>query len=119
MKKIIATLALLTTVIVFGQDTISASQAKDFIGQQIILKGKIASIKMAGEGKSTNYINVDAPYPNAVFTVVIPNKALPTLGFVIDQSVGKQIIVKGKVSVFDKDPKQIPQIYNPFFIEVK
>lgn len=119
MKKIITLITLISTAIVFGQDTITTSQAKDFIGKQVILKGKIASIKMAGEGKSTNYINVDAPYPNAVFTIVIPNKAIPTLGFIIDESVGKQIIVKGKVDVYDKDPKQIPQIYNPMFIKVK
>ena len=73
---------------------------------------------MAGEGRSTNYINVDAAYPDAVFTIVIPNRVLETLGFKIEESVGKQIIVKGKVQVYDKDPKQIPQIFNPSFIQV-
>lgn len=119
MKNFILFTLFIYTVLGFSQDTITANQAKDFVGKEVILKGKIASIKMAGEGKSTNYINVDAAYPNAIFTVVIPNRALDLLGFKIEESVGKQIIVKGNVQVYDKDPKQIPQIFNPLFIKVK
>ena len=118
MKKLFLLFILTLNGLTYAQDTITSSQAKDFIGKEVVLKGKIASIKMAGEGRSTNYINVDAAYPNAVFTVVIPNKSLETLGFKIEESVGKQIIVKGKVQVYDKDPKQIPQIFNPSFIQV-
>ena len=118
MKKLFLLFILTLNGLTYAQDTITSTQAKDFIGKEVVLKGKIASIKMAGEGRSTNYINVDAAYPDAVFTVVIPNRALETLGFKIEESVGKQIIVKGKVQVYDKDPKQIPQIFNPSFIQV-
>ena len=119
MKNIIICTLLIYSFLGYSQDTITSSQAKDFIGKEVFLKGKIASIKMAGEGKSTNYINVDAAYPNAVFTVVIPNRALDALNFKLEESIGKQIVVKGKIQVYDKDPKQIPQIFNPFFIQVK
>lgn len=119
MKKLSLLIVLICSFLGFSQDTITSRQAKDFIGKEIILKGKIASIKMAGEGKSTNYINVDGAYPNAVFTVVITNRALESLSFKIEESVGKQIIVKGKVQLYDKDPKQIPQIFNPFFIQIR
>ena len=103
----------------FSQDTITTLQVKDFIGKEVILKGKIASFKMASEGKSTNYINVDKTFPNNVFTIVIPNRALETLGFKIEESKDKTVIVKGKVEVYEKDPKQIPQIFNPKIIQVK
>ncbi|MBC7495197.1 MAG: hypothetical protein H7221_09335 [Flavobacterium sp.] len=119
MKLFSILIFLIFSFLGFSQDTITATQAKDFIGKEIVLKGKIASVKMAGEGKSTNYINVDFAYPNSVFTVVIPNYALDKLSFKIEDSVGKQIIVKGKVQVYDKDVKQIPQIFNPGFIQVK
>lgn len=119
MKNINILIFLVCSVFGFSQDTITATQAKNFIGKEVILKGKIASIKMAGEGKSINYINVDAAYPNAVFTVVVLSHSLEKLPFKIEESVGKQIIVKGKVQVYDKDPKQIPQIFNPNFIIVK
>ena len=119
MKLFSILIFLIFSFLGFSQDTITATQAKDFIGKEIVLKGKIASVKMAGEGKSTNYINVDFAYPNSVFTVVIPNYALDKLSFNIEDSVGKQIVVKGKVQVYDKDVKQIPQIFNPGFIQVK
>lgn len=119
MKNLIILLSVLFFNNSFSQDTISTSQAKDFIGKEVVLKGKIASFKMAGEGKTTNYINVDKAYPNNVFTIVIPNRTLETLGFKIEESKDKTIIVKGKVEVYEKDPNQIPQIYNPKFIFVK
>ena len=41
------------------------------------------------------------------------------LGFKIEESKGKTIIVKGKVEIYEKDPKQTPQIFNPKIIVVK
>lgn len=119
MKTVILYLFLMFGVFCLAQDTISTSQAKDFIGKEIILKGTVASFKMAGEGKSTNYINVDKAFPDNVFTIVIPNYALDKLGFKIEDSKGKQIIVKGKVEIYEKDPNKIPQIFNPKEIYVR
>ena len=119
MKTVILYLFLTFGAFCLAQDTISTSQAKDFIGKEIILKGTVASFKMAGEGKSTNYINVDKAFPDNVFTIVIPNYALDKLGFKIEDSKGKQIIVKGKVEIYEKDPKKIPQIFNPQEIYIR
>ena len=119
MKTFILYLLLMFKAFSFAQDTISTSQAKDFIGKEVILKGTVASYKMAGEGKSTNYINVDKAYPNNVFTIVIPNYALDKLGFKIEDSKGKQIIVRGKVEIYEKDPNKNPQIFNPKEIYIR
>jgi hypothetical protein len=54
-----------------------------------------------------------------VFTVVISNKYLEEHQLDLAQSVGKEITVKGTISVYEKDPKKIPQIYNPLEIEIK
>ena len=117
MKLLVA--LIFFTISGFSQDTITSFQAKDFIGKEIFLKGKIASFKMASEGKTNNYINIDKAYPNNIFTIVIPNKALETLGFKIEESKDKVIIVKGKIEVYEKDPNQTPQIYNPKFIKLR
>lgn len=119
MKKffIITFLILVTTS--FAQETITTSQAKEYIGKEVILKGKIASFKLASEGKSTNYINIDKPYPDNVFTIVMSNKYLEEHQLDLSQSVGKEIKVKGTISVYEKDPKKIPQIFNPLEIEIK
>jgi hypothetical protein len=119
MKKLFVITFLIFLTTSFAQETITTSQAKEYIGKEVILKGKIASIKLASEGKSTNYINIDKPYPENVFTVVISNKYLEEHQLDLSQSVGKEITVKGIISVYEKDPKKIPQIFNPLEIEIK
>ena len=119
MKKIIVVVVFLFSVFGFCQDTISTSQVKDFIGKEVVLMGKVASFKLAAEGKYTTYINVDEPFPKNIFTVVVSNKFLETQNLKLDDSKGKQIIVRGTIEIYDKDPKKIPQIYNPSFIKIK
>ncbi|MBC7524297.1 MAG: hypothetical protein H7239_07650, partial [Flavobacterium sp.] len=71
MKKSLILFALLFSSILFAQDTIQTSKVAENIGKLVWVKGKIASYKLAGEGKTTNYINIDQSYPNNIFTVVL------------------------------------------------
>lgn len=103
----------------FAQDTITAQKAKEYIGKEVVLIGKIASFKVASEGKSTNFINVDKAYPNNVFTVVVTNKYLQEKNIQLSNSKGKKIIAKGIISIYENDPKKIPQIFNPTVLEIK
>lgn len=119
MKKILFVLLFSISAVSFSQDTITSAKAQENIGKEVILKGKIASFKLASEGKSTNYINIDKAYPDNIFTVVLSNKYLEEHQLDIINSKGKKIIVKGTISVYDKDPKKIPQIFNPLEIQIK
>ena len=119
MKKFLILFLLCFSSSILAQETITSEQAKDYIGKEVVLKGKIASIKLASEGKTTNYINIDKAYPNNVFTVVVSNKYLEEHKLDIANSVGKEITVKGTISVYDKDPKKTPQIFNPLEIEIQ
>jgi hypothetical protein len=101
------------------QDTITTDKAKDFMGKLVLVKGKVVSFKLAAEGKSTNYINIDKPYPESIFTVVISNSYLEKLNIKIEDLKDKTIYVKGTISVYKNDPKQIPQIFNPISIVIK
>ncbi|WP_395044781.1 hypothetical protein [Flavobacterium sp.] len=119
MKNLFNFVLLFFTTSIFAQETITSEQAKDNIGKVVIIKGKIASLKLASEGKNINFINIDKAYPNKVFTVVLTNKYLEEHKLDIANSVGKEIIVKGKITIYDKDPKKIPQIFNPSELEIK
>jgi hypothetical protein len=119
MKKIFLIAFLSFASISFAQETITTAQAQDNIGKEVILKGTIASFKLASEGKSTNYINIDKAYPDNVFTVVLSNKYLEDHQLDLANSKGKQITVKGTITIYEKDPKKIPQIFNPAAIEIK
>lgn len=119
MKILLSIAFVIITSLSFSQETITAFQAKENIGKEVILKGRVASVKLASEGKSTNYINIDKAYPDNVFTIVITNKYLEEHKLDIASIIGKEITVKGTISVYEKDPKKIPQIFNPREIEIK
>jgi len=103
----------------FSQDTITTTKAKDYINSLACVTGKVMSYKLASEGKSTNYINIDAAYPNNIFTIVVTNEYLQTSKVKIEDLKDKIIFVYGRITTYKNDPKQIPQIFNPRWIEVK
>lgn len=119
MKNFLILMALLFSLIAFSQDTIAASQAKNYIGKEVILKGRISSFRLASEGKSTNLINIDRAYPDQIFTVVVSNQYLFDNKIDLNNAKGRFVVIKGTVSVYEKDPKKIPQIVNPSEFQIK
>lgn len=119
MKKIVLFLLFIFTANSFSQETISADKAKEYLEKVVFVEGKAVSYKLAPEGKSINYINVDKKFPENIFTVIVTNDWLPKLNIKIQDLLNKTIIIKGKISVYKNDPKQIPQIFNPESIEIK
>ena len=119
MKNLITAVLLLFSMNCFSQDTITTAKVKDFMDKEVCVIGKVVSFKLASEGKNTNYINIDKPYPESIFTVVIANFYLEKLNIKIEDLKDKNIYIKGKITTYKNDPKQIPQIYNPISITIK
>lgn len=119
MKKLILAFVLLFSLNCLAQDTITTAKAKEYMDKEVCVLGKVVSFKLASEGKNTNYINIDQPYPESVFTVVISNFYLEKLNIKIEDLKDKEIYIKGKITTYKNDPKQIPQIYNPISITIK
>jgi hypothetical protein len=119
MKNIVTTFLLVFSIHCFSQDTITTAKVKEYMDKEVCVLGKVVSFKLATEGKFTNYINIDKPYPESVFTVVITNNYLEKLNIKIEDLKDKNIYIKGKITTYKNDPKQIPQIYNPISIVVK
>jgi hypothetical protein len=92
---------------------------KDYMEKEVCVVGKVVSYKLASNGKNTNYINIDKPYPDSVFTMVISNFYLEKLNIKIEDLKDKTIYINGKITTYKNDPKQIPQIYNPISIVVE
>lgn len=101
---------------IFSQDTIPTSKVLDYMNKVAVVTGKVVSYKIAAEGKTINFINLDKQYPNCPFTIIISNEYLTTLNLKLQDLKNKTIFVKGKITVYDKDPKQTPQIFNPITI---
>ena len=103
----------------FAQDTITTAKVKEYMDKEVCVLGKVVSFKLAAEGRNSNYINIDKPYPENIFTVVISSSYLEKLNIKIEDLKGKNIYAKGKITIYKNDPKQIPQIFNPISIEIK
>lgn len=119
MKNVVFLFFLSFSINCFSQDTITTAKIQDYMDKEVCVVGKVVSFKLASEGKNTNYINIDKPYPESVFTVVISNYYLEKLNIKIEDLKDKYIYIKGTISTYKNDPKQIPQIYNPKSIEIK
>ena len=119
MKNLILTVLLIFCSHAFSQDTISTDKAKDYLDKVAVVKGKVMSFKLASDGKTTNYINIDKKYPDNIFTIVVTNDYLKKQNIKIEELLNKQVYIKGKISVYKNDPKQLPQIFNPQVLELK
>jgi len=107
MKRIITVLFLLTALNSFAQgDTIKAKKAKSMINKDVIVKAMVAGSKLIDkDGKRTLILSLDKPYPKTPLQVIFFNRALTDLNpqVLLD---GKNIIVKGTVTIY-KDKPQI------------
>lgn len=119
MKNILTIFFFIFSLNVFSQDTIPTTKAKDYIDNLACITGKVVSYKLATEGKTVNYINIDSAYPNNVFTIVVTNEYLETSKIKIEELKDKFIFAYGRITTYKNDPKQIPQIFNPRWINVK
>jgi hypothetical protein len=97
---------------------LTAAEAKDHIGEQATVCGKVASTRYAAttRGKPT-FLNLDKPYPSQVFTVLIWGENRPKFGAPEEQYRGKQICVTGTITEYRKAPEIV--VSDPQSIEVQ
>jgi hypothetical protein len=107
MRRAAIVLALLCSALAYGQTSISASEAKNHIGESATVCGEIASAHYAARSRGNpTFINLDKPYPNQIFTVLIWGSDRPKFGDPEETYRNKQICVTGQIS----DYKGVPQI---------
>src|SRR6266705_2885072 len=97
---------------------LTAAEAKDHIGEQATVCGKVTSTRYAAttRGKPT-FLNLDKPYPSQVFTVLIWGENRPKFGAPEEQYRGKQICVKGTLTEYRKAHEIV--VSDPQSIEVQ
>jgi hypothetical protein len=77
---IVSLLALSASSTALAQ-SISASEARNHVGERAKVCGKVAGEKTAtGSKGQPTFINVDAPYPNQIFTILIWNEDRKSVG---------------------------------------
>lgn len=101
--------------VVAQDNAIPAKDAGQHVGKTIWVLCEVKGFREAREEGKPNFINVGAPYPNHIFTVVTIGDFKEKYELDLASLKDKTILVYGKVEVF----KNLPQIKNPEKIVVK
>lgn len=88
--------------------TITAAEAKDHIGEEATVCGKVVSAKYAAASRgSPTFLNLDRPYPNQVFTVVIWGRDRAKFDKPEVDYKDKRICVTGKIESYRGVPEMV------------
>jgi hypothetical protein len=97
---------------------LAALDVKDHIGEQATVCGKVASLRYAAttRGKPT-FLNLDKPYPNQIFTILIWGENREKFGTPEEKYRDKQVCVAGKISEYRGSPEIV--VSDPQSIDVQ
>jgi micrococcal nuclease len=104
---------LLTTLIgivllspVQAQKKLTATEAKEHIGDNATVCGDVVSARYASSSKGQpTFLNLDKPYPNQIFTVVIWGSNRSKFKTPEEDYKDKKVCVTGKISAYDGVPE--------------
>ena len=104
---ILALGAIILSILQSAPPVIEAERAKDYIGQKATVCGKVVSTKYAAASRgSPTFLNLDRPYPDHVFTVVIWGGDRAKFGEPEVDYKGERICVTGEIESY----RGVPQI---------
>jgi hypothetical protein len=107
VKQTILFLALAATCATTfaSADKITPAQAKDYVGKQATVCGVVASANFAARSKrQPTFLYLDKPYPNHIFTAVIPIEDRPKFGKP-ETLKGRRVCVSGLVEDYRGKPQ--------------
>jgi hypothetical protein len=101
---------VLASVVAIGpllaQQKLSASDAKDHIGEKATVCGSVVSTHYApGTKGQPTFLNLDKPYPNRVLTVMMWGENRSKFGTPESAYKGKRICVTGKITEYRRVPE--------------
>jgi micrococcal nuclease len=104
---LVLVLAVGTSVSSFAQQRLTAAEAKAHVGEQATVCGSVASVHYATRSKGEpTFINLDKPYPNQIFTILIWGSDRPKFGSPEQKYSGKEVCATGAITVF----RDVPEI---------
>jgi DNA/RNA endonuclease YhcR with UshA esterase domain len=113
--SLVSLVGLTLTTPAIAQKKLTASEAKEHFGETATVCGEVVSTRYADStnGQPT-FLNLDKPYPNQVFTVVVWGNNRSKFGAPENDYKGKRICITGKITayaglpeIFADEPKQI------------
>lgn len=110
-----AALACSWSLVALAQKKLTAEEAKEHFGDNATVCGDVASTEHAASSKGEpTFLNLDKPFPNHIFTIVIWGENRGKFGKPEEDYKGKRICVTGRITAYAglpeivaNDPKQI------------
>jgi hypothetical protein len=115
---VVPAVVVLSVALGYAQTSISAAEAKNHVGERETVCGQVVSTHYAARSRGNpTFINLDKPYPDQIFTVLIWGSDRPKFGDPEEMYRNKHICATGKIS----DYKGVPEIvaYDPSQINVR
>jgi hypothetical protein len=104
--RTIAVFLLLSTIQLAAQNTYTTGQAKDHIGESATVCGVVASTHFATSSRGEpTFLNLDKPYPNPIFTVLIWGSDRAKFGTPEHDYAKKAICVTGMIEEYRGTPE--------------
>jgi DNA/RNA endonuclease YhcR with UshA esterase domain len=89
-----------------AQKKLTAAEAKDHVGETATVCGSVVSTRYAASTKGQpTFLNLDKPYPNQVFTVLIWGENRSKFGTPESEYKGKRICIAGKITEYRGAPE--------------
>src|SRR5713226_4555303 len=99
--EVVSDVVVLMLGVGHAQTSLSATDAKNHIGEKATVCGEVASTRYSARSRGNpTFINLDKPYPNEIFTVVIWGSNRSKFGRPEVDYSEKRICVTGKISLF-------------------
>lgn len=93
-----------------AQKKLTAPEAREHFGETATVCGEVVSARYASTSKGEpTFLNLDKPFPNQVFTIVIWGNNRSKFGVPEDVFKGKRICVSGKITAYDGVPEIIAE----------
>ncbi len=110
-------LVLLSTGFVFAQSRVTASEAKNHVGESATVCGDVVSTHYAARTKgSPTFLNLDKPYPNQIFTILIWGSDRSKFGDPEEKYGNKKVCVTGLIKNYRGVPEVVAE--QPSQIEI-
>jgi DNA/RNA endonuclease YhcR with UshA esterase domain len=87
-------------------NTLTADEAKNHIGENATVYGVVAGTHYAEQTKgSPTFVNLDKPYPNQLFTILVWDEDLPKFSPKPSAWEGKRVCATGTITSYRGSPE--------------
>ncbi|HTV57675.1 MAG TPA: DNA-binding protein [Verrucomicrobiae bacterium] len=104
--KILAAILAITFIAAAQSSKLTPKEEKDHVGETMTVCGKVVSTHYAARSKGQpTFLNLDEPYPNEIFTILIWGSNRPKFGTPESKYRDARVCVTGKITSYHDVPE--------------